>query len=73
MRVFGNAPLSLSVAENGTTSLTWNGGAWWERVTTPEHWPGFLLTFVALLFGASFWWDVLRRITGLRPKITPAE
>jgi len=73
VRVFGNAPLSLSVAENGTTSLTWNGGAWWERVTTPEHWPGFLLTFVALLFGASFWWDVLRRITGLRPKITPAE
>ena len=25
------------------------------------------LTVVALLFGAPFWWDVLRRLTGLKP------
>jgi hypothetical protein len=67
VQVFGNAPLGLTLAETGTPRFTWDGGAWWERVTMMEHWPGFLLTFVALLFGASFWWDVLRRLTGLNP------
>ena len=56
---------SLTLTANGTPRFTWDVGAWWERVTMMEHWPGFLLTFVALLFGASFWWDVLRRLTGL--------
>jgi len=65
VEVFGNGPLSLTLTANGTPRFTWDVGAWWERVTMMEHWPGFLLTFVALLFGASFWWDVLRRLTGL--------
>jgi hypothetical protein len=67
VEVFGNGPLSLTIPESGTPQVTWNVAAWWERVTMPEHWPGYLVTFVALLFGASFWWDVLRRLTGLRP------
>jgi hypothetical protein len=25
-----------------------------------------LLTVIALLFGAPFWWDILRRLTGVR-------
>ena len=68
VKVFGNGPLSLTIPESGTPQVTWNAAAWWDRVTMPEHWPGFLLTFIALLFGASFWWDVLRRLTGLRPR-----
>ncbi|MEV5409259.1 hypothetical protein AB0K60_10545 [Thermopolyspora sp. NPDC052614] len=68
VEVFGNGPLSLTLPDSGTPHITWNAAAWWDRVTMPEHWPGFLITFIALLFGASFWWDVLRRLTGLRPR-----
>ncbi|SDJ20533.1 hypothetical protein SAMN05421874_10157 [Nonomuraea maritima] len=62
------ALVSLSIPDQGAPSVHWNGGRWWDRVTTPAHWPGFLLTYVALLFGAPFWWDVLRRITGIKAK-----
>lgn len=66
VQVFGNGPVSLRIPDGGTPQIIWNAGEWWDRVTTLDHWPGFLLTFVALLFGASFWWDLLRRLTGLR-------
>ncbi|MFC6676360.1 hypothetical protein ACFQE7_10255 [Nonomuraea ferruginea] len=68
VKVLDNAIVSMAVPAEGEPSFHWNGGAWWDRLTTPSHWPGFLLTYVALLFGAPFWWDVLRRITGIRSR-----
>ncbi|TDD06795.1 hypothetical protein E1292_14635 [Nonomuraea deserti] len=67
-RMLGQAPLAVSIPERGEPVFAWNGGVWWDRLTTPSHWPGFLLTYVALLFGAPFWWDVLRRLTGIRSR-----
>jgi hypothetical protein len=32
-----------------------------------------LLTVIALLFGAPFWWDVLRRLTGVRSSASIAS
>ncbi|MFI6326469.1 hypothetical protein ACIBG8_53735 [Nonomuraea sp. NPDC050556] len=66
VKVFDHAIISLRIPEDGDPSVSWNGGMWWQRVTTLSHWPGYLLTFVALLFGAPFWWDLFRRITGIR-------
>ncbi|GAA4043541.1 hypothetical protein [Nonomuraea soli] len=66
IQALGNAVVSVSVPAEGDPSVQWNGGAWWDRLTTWTHWPGFLLTYVALLFGAPFWWDILRRITGFK-------
>jgi hypothetical protein len=66
VRMLGQALVSVSIPEQGDPGVHWNGGLWWDRLTTPSHWPGFLLTYVALLFGAPFWWDVLRRITGIK-------
>nr|WP_055503267.1 hypothetical protein [Nonomuraea pusilla] len=68
VKVLDHALVSVTVPETGDPSVTWNGAAWWDRVTTLSHWPGYLLTYVALLFGAPFWWDVLRRITGIRSR-----
>lgn len=68
VQVFGNAPVTLRVPEGDAPQLAWEPSIWWERVSMLDHWPGFLLTFVALTFGASFWWDVLRRVTGLRSR-----
>lgn len=73
VQVFGNAPVTLRVPEDGSPRLVWDPDAWWERVSRPDHWPGFLLTAIALTFGASFWWDVLRRVAGLRPRRDAAE
>ncbi|WP_152990571.1 hypothetical protein [Sphaerimonospora mesophila] len=53
---------------DGGPTWAWNWGGWWDRLSSPGHWPGFLVTAVALLFGAPFWWDMLRRITGLRSR-----
>ncbi|MBF8189888.1 hypothetical protein ITP53_30015 [Nonomuraea sp. K274] len=68
VKMMGQALVSVSIPERGDPEIHWNGGLWWDRVTTPSHWPGFLLTYVALLFGAPFWWDVFRRVTGIKPK-----
>ncbi|WP_240778123.1 hypothetical protein [Nonomuraea basaltis] len=68
VRMLGQALVSVSIPEQGDPSVDWNGGLWWDRLVTPSHWPGFLLTYVALLFGAPFWWDVFRRITGIKSK-----
>ncbi|MEU8382378.1 hypothetical protein, partial [Streptosporangium sp. NPDC048865] len=68
VKIFDHAIVSVTIPPDGSAdpSFNWNGGAWWDRLITPGHWPGYLLTMVALLFGASFWWDVLRRLTGVR-------
>lgn len=68
VRMLGQALVSVSIPERGEPSVDWNGSTWWDRLMTPSHWPGFLLTYVALLFGAPFWWDVLRRLTGIRSR-----
>ncbi|MFG1944752.1 hypothetical protein [Nonomuraea sp. NPDC048826] len=68
VKVLDNAIVSMSVPAEGEPSFHWNGGAWLDRLVTPSHWPGFLLTYIALMFGAPFWWDVLRRITGIRSR-----
>lgn len=68
VRMMGQAMVSVSIPAEGDPGFEWNGGTWWGRVSTPSHWPGFLLTYVALLFGAPFWWDVFRRITGIKSK-----
>ncbi|MFI6511457.1 hypothetical protein ACIBCT_27940 [Streptosporangium sp. NPDC050855] len=68
VKIFDHAILSVTMPpeDSADPSFRWNGAAWWDRLITPGHWPGYLLTMVALLFGASFWWDVLRRLTGVR-------
>ncbi|MBG0829302.1 hypothetical protein HS041_16165 [Planomonospora sp. ID67723] len=67
VKIFDHAIVSITVPpDGGDPSLNWNGAVWWDRLITPGHWPGYLLTAVALLFGAPFWWDVLRRLTGFR-------
>ncbi|MEV4798681.1 hypothetical protein AB0K18_01605 [Nonomuraea sp. NPDC049421] len=68
VKLMGQALVSISIPAEGEPDVRWNGAAWWERVSAPSHWPGFLLTYVALLFGAPFWWDVLRRVTGIRSR-----
>jgi hypothetical protein len=69
VKLFDHAIVSISIPAEGDPAVHWNGGAWWNRLTTLSHWPGYLLTYVALLFGAPFWWDLLRRITGIRPRL----
>jgi hypothetical protein len=69
VKVFDHAIVSVSIPAEGDPAVHWNGAAWWNRLTTLSHWPGYLLTYVALLFGAPFWWDVLRRITGIRSRL----
>jgi hypothetical protein len=64
--IVGNAPVSVRIPDDGNPRWLWNGGEWLNRLVTPGHWPGFLVTFFALLFGAPFWWDILRRLTGIR-------
>ncbi|PRX64358.1 hypothetical protein B0I32_109287 [Nonomuraea fuscirosea] len=68
VKLMGQAVVSVSIPAEGDPSVHANFAAWWERIMTPSHWPGFLLTYVALLFGAPFWWDVFRRITGIKAK-----
>ncbi|GAB1817224.1 hypothetical protein [Herbidospora sp. RD11066] len=74
VKIFTHAPVSAEIPTAGTPVWKWSGGDWWERLKSPSHWPGFLLTLIALLFGSSFWWDMLRRVTGLKSKtqVTPS-
>ncbi|WP_239089704.1 hypothetical protein [Sphaerimonospora thailandensis] len=69
VKIFANAPVGVTMGDGGDSpSWAWNWDAWWQRLSTPGHWPGFLITAVALLFGAPFWWDMLRRVAGLRSR-----
>ncbi|WP_147942250.1 hypothetical protein OHB01_23220 [Microbispora hainanensis] len=66
VKIFTYAPVSVTMDAADGPVWAWRGGDWWQRLTSPGHWPGFLVTLVALLFGAPFWWDILRRVSGLR-------
>ncbi|GIH59688.1 hypothetical protein Msi02_05050 [Microbispora siamensis] len=68
VKIFTNAPVSVTMDAADGPAWAWHGGDWWQRLTSPGHWPGFLITLVALLFGAPFWWDILRRVSGLRAR-----
>jgi hypothetical protein len=63
----------VDLEAQGSPRFSWNGGPWLARVRSPGHWPGLLLTVIALLFGAPFWWDVLRRLTGVRSSASIAS
>ncbi|MEU8173640.1 hypothetical protein AB0C14_12245 [Microbispora hainanensis] len=68
VKIFTYAPVSVTMDAADGPAWAWRGGDWWQRLTSPGHWPGFLITLVALLFGAPFWWDILRRASGLRSR-----
>ena len=65
-QIIGGSLVRIDFAAAGDPGLDMNWQNWQERVRNPARWPGFLLTVVALLFGAPFWWDILRRLTGVR-------
>ncbi|SIQ20939.1 hypothetical protein SAMN05421833_101148 [Microbispora rosea] len=68
VKIFTHAPVSVTMDAADGPAWGWHGGDWWQRLTSPAHWPGFLITLIALLFGAPFWWDILRRVSGLRTR-----
>ncbi|MEU7885056.1 hypothetical protein AB0B54_06115 [Microbispora bryophytorum] len=68
VKIFTHAPVSVTMDAAEGPAWAWHGGDWWQRLTSPGHWPGFLITLIALLFGAPFWWDILRRLSGLRAR-----
>ncbi|GII26914.1 hypothetical protein Pmi06nite_03560 [Planotetraspora mira] len=71
VKIFTNAPVSVTMSSGDAgPQWEWHGGGWWDRLSSPGHWPGFLLTLVAVLFGAPFWWDMFRRVTGLKSRVT---
>jgi len=70
IKLFQHAPVRFDLARSGTPTWAWNHTDWRDRLN-PAHWLGFALTIVALNFGAPFWWDVLRRITGARRILSP--
>ena len=66
VRILGDAAVSVDVSVEEEPNFNWNFRDWWQRTHSPPHWIGFILTVVALLFGGPFWWDILRRLTGVR-------
>nr|WP_311931210.1 hypothetical protein [Microbispora sp. H11081] len=68
VKIFSHAPVNVTMDASGGPDWAWRGGDWWERLISPGHWPGYLVTVLALLFGAPFWWDILRRVSGLRTR-----
>lgn len=73
VQLFTHAPVGVTMRGDSSPAWTWRGGDWWDRLSSPGHWPGFLLTLVALLFGAPFWWDVLRRATGIKARVSTSS
>jgi hypothetical protein len=69
VKIFTYAPVSATMEGSGP-AWAWHPGEWWDRLASPGHWPGYLLTLIAILFGAPFWWDMLRRVTGLRSRLS---
>jgi len=45
---------------------------YWNYLFDDYGWLGRTLTVVALLFGAQFWFDILRRLVGIRKTLTTA-
>lgn len=73
VQIFTHAPVAVDMSADAGPAWTWRGGDWWSRVSSPAHWPGYLITLIALLFGAPFWWDILRRVTGIRSRVSTPE
>ncbi|MFF4778481.1 hypothetical protein ACFY05_37225 [Microtetraspora fusca] len=73
VQIFTHAPVTVEMSAEAGPSWSWRGGDWWSRVASPSHWPGFLITLFALLFGAPFWWDVFRRVTGIRSRVSTPD
>jgi hypothetical protein len=72
-QILRSSLVRVDLEAEGSPRFIWNGGAWLDRVRSPGHWPGLLLSVIALLFGAPFWWDVLRRLTGVRSSASIAS
>jgi hypothetical protein len=72
-QLLGNSLIRVDLSARGSPRFSWNGHDWLDRVRSPGHWLGLLLTVVALLFGAPFWWDILRRLTGVRSSASIAS
>jgi hypothetical protein len=72
-QLLGHSLVQVDLGARASPRFAWNGRSWLDRVRSPGHWPGLLLSVVALLFGAPFWWDVLRRMTGVRSSASIAS
>ena len=53
---------------SGDAKMSVNASSWSKQVRNLAHWPGFVITVVAIVFGAPFWWEVLRRLMGMRTR-----
>jgi hypothetical protein len=73
VKIFTHAPVRVAMGDDGAPSWGWQGSGWWKRLSSPGHWPGYLVTLAALLFGAPFWWDILRRVSGVRSRSSGAS
>jgi hypothetical protein len=72
-QLLGDSLVRVDLSVQGSPRFRWNGRDWFERTRSPGHWLGLLLTVVAMLFGAPFWWDILRRLTGVRSSASIAS
>jgi hypothetical protein len=59
---------ALGVRTGHDAGLVGNWDAWWTQVFNLSHVIGMVLTTVAIMFGAPFWWEVLRRLMGMRTR-----
>ncbi|GLW97098.1 hypothetical protein [Microtetraspora sp. NBRC 16547] len=73
VQIFTHAPVAVEMRADSGPAWSWRGGDWWSRVSSPSHWPGYLITLIALLFGAPFWWDIFRRVTGIRSRVSTPD
>ena len=46
-------------------------GGWWKQWCW--HWPGWLITALAISFGAPFWFDLLNKFIAVRSAVKPHE
>jgi hypothetical protein len=64
---FGTSLLRFQPTGNDA-KISVNVSTWSKQVFSPGHVPGMAITIVAMLFGAPFWWEVLRRLMGMRTR-----
>ncbi len=63
VKLFSHSPINMKF-ESGEPAMSWGGGLWLSRLFTLAHLPGYLITLLALMFGTSFWWNMLLPIIG---------
>ncbi len=66
----GPGPLWDEIRQSNDSDFVFND--LWSFTFGGSGFVGRLLTWAALLFGASFWYDVLRRLVGLKGKPAPS-